>query len=447
MSSLVAKSATASVAVEDSAAKKTRGGRKSKNQWRKDIDLVDVEDGLEERREEERQGGLIEERQDADLFVMDVAGDEKEKRKQKQKKKLRLDEILGKRSGVKIPVIGSKMGEERKRRQEEHAVRQRLKKIAGLSESSSAKAQNIKAKQASASYDIWGMPNASDAKQSKRTSGNMSREKLKHLSLLPAVEVAHPGASYMPTEKDHKDLINIAGAECISKMRVAEKYKNVSTKHTVDPVNSMNECAEIVARELDANAAGVRDSDSDSDADLDSDASAALNNDSTVAGSDVNEYDDDSQPQTSADPKRKTRAERNKQRRAAQRLNEERSAKELKKHLHQLEMSKRLGGKVDVSLEKAEAANEKKRKQAEEKAKQPLKRIGKHNVPMAPTAVKLTEELPKSLRELAPETNGFSEVYSSLVRRNFVEPPSAKRAKKFVSKKKTTEKWSYKDFV
>ncbi|KAJ2841154.1 hypothetical protein GGI22_008022, partial [Coemansia erecta] len=118
MSSLVANTA----ATEGRAAKKTRGGRKSKSksQWRKDIDLADVEDGLEERREEEKQGGLIEKRQDEDLFVVDVAGDEKEKTRQKQKKKLRLDEILGKRSGVEIPVVGSKLGEERRKRKEAH---------------------------------------------------------------------------------------------------------------------------------------------------------------------------------------------------------------------------------------------------------------------------------------------------------------------------------------
>ncbi|KAJ2395633.1 hypothetical protein GGI23_004229, partial [Coemansia sp. RSA 2559] len=326
------------------------------------------------------------------------------------------------------------LGEERRKRKEAHDVRQRLKKIAGLSDTTSRKAQSIKANTASVSYDIWGTPTAPDAKQSKKISGNVTREKLKHLLLLPAVEVAHPGASYMPTEKDHKDLINVAGAECVTEMRAAAKYKNVSTENTVNKIDSMNECADILIRELEAEAAGALDSESDAD----------LDHASTAAGSDNGNA---SKPQTSADPRRKTRAERNKQRRAAQKVNEERNAKDLKKHIHHLEMSKRLGGKVDESLEKAEAINEHRRKQAEEKAKQPLKRIGRNSVPVLPTAVKLTEELPKSLRELAPETNGFSEVYNSLVRRNFVEPPAAKRAKRSVAWTKTTEKWSYKDFV
>ncbi|KAJ2661443.1 hypothetical protein IWW48_002426 [Coemansia sp. RSA 1200] len=455
MSSLVAGSKASPDGVADKqAAKKPRGGRKNKtSQWRKDIDLVDVEDGLEEKREEERQGGTIEERQDADLFVVDAAGDAQERARQKKKKKLRLDEILGKRSGVKVPVIGSKMSEDRRRRKEEHALRQRLKKIAGLSETANtSKAQGIRAKAPSADYDIWGMPGPTTpaesaaalvgGNQSTKRRGNVTREKLKHLSMLPAVDVAHPGASYMPTEKDHKELIGMAEAECVSKIRAAEKYKNVSTKHTVDPIDSMNECADIVMRELEAdiaNAQGAVDGGSDSTSDSGSDA----------ASDDGSEDDDDAdnQVRTSLDPRRKTRVERNRQRKVAQKLFEERNAKDLKRHLHQLEMSRRLGGKVDTSLEKAEVVANTKRKQAEERAKLPLKRIGKNSVPETPIAVKLTEELPRSLRELAPETNGFAEVYNSLVRRNFIEPPSSKRAKKIVAKTKTTEKWSYKDFV
>ncbi|KAJ2153029.1 hypothetical protein GGH15_006015, partial [Coemansia sp. RSA 562] len=68
------------------AAKKTRGGRKNKSDWRGKIDLGDVEQGLEEMREEERHGGVIEKRGDADLFVMDTAGDEKTKARVRQKK-------------------------------------------------------------------------------------------------------------------------------------------------------------------------------------------------------------------------------------------------------------------------------------------------------------------------------------------------------------------------
>ncbi|KAJ2509456.1 hypothetical protein GGI11_005867 [Coemansia sp. RSA 2049] len=450
MSSLVASSkASPDATAEKQAAKKTRGGRKNKtSQWRKDIDLDDVEDGLEERREEERQGGTIEERQDADLFVVDAAGDAQERARQKRKKKLRLDEVLGKRSGVKVPVIGSKMSEDRRRRKEEHALRQRLKKVAGLAETAStSKAQGIKAKAPAADYDIWGMPGPTTpaesaqalagGKQSTKRRGNVTREKLKHLSMLPAVDVAHPGASYMPTEKDHKELVGMAETEYVGKIRAAEKYKHVSTKNTVDPIDSMNECAEIVMRELDADIAndqGTADDGSDSNSDAGS-------------GPASDDDDADNQARTSSDPRRKTRVERNRQRKAAQKLFEERNAKDLKKHLHQLEMSRRLGGKVDTSLEKAEVVADTKRKQADERAKQPLKRIGKNSVPETPIAVKLTEELPRSLRELAPETNGFAEVYNSLVRRNFIEPPSSKRARKIVAKTKTTEKWSYKDFV
>ncbi|KAJ1893234.1 hypothetical protein LPJ66_005884, partial [Kickxella alabastrina] len=87
-------------------AEKKRGGRKTKAEWRKKIDIADVEEGLEEMREEERQGGaVVEKRQDTDLFVVDVAGDEKTKIQQRQRKKLRVDEILDRRSKVPAAII------------------------------------------------------------------------------------------------------------------------------------------------------------------------------------------------------------------------------------------------------------------------------------------------------------------------------------------------------
>ncbi|KAJ2817924.1 hypothetical protein GGI24_005255, partial [Coemansia furcata] len=83
---------------------------------------------------------------------------------------------------------------------------------------------------------------------------------------------------------------------------------------------------------------------------------------------------------------------------------------------------------------------------AEEKARQPRKKIGKNAVPQLLQAVKLAEELPSSLRQLQPESNGFSEVYNSLVKRNLVEPRSSAPPKRQRRRVRVVEKWSYKDF-
>ncbi|KAJ1989377.1 hypothetical protein GGI25_002812 [Coemansia spiralis] len=447
--SLLAKPSALSSDAGEKTTKKTRGGRKGKSDWRKGIDLADVEAGLEELREEERQGGIVEERQDTELFVVDVAGDEKTKSKQKQMKKLRVDEILGKRSNVKVPVLGTKMSVERKKKKEAHELKKRLKKIAGFTGDGRVAPQAIRAKKPEATYDIWGVSgvtSAASTKKSNRTRGAVSREKLAHLSLLPAVEVVHPGASYRPDENDHKALIQEAGNEYASELRAADKLSKVEIKGSADPIDGMIECAQIVAKEMEIDASAENGAE-EGGSDLDSDSSAIEGDEKTIVDS---ESDDDSvdQLQKSSDPKRKTRSERNRQRRLAQQLSEERKAKQLKKHLHRLEMSTKLSKVVDKAEEDSLINSERKRKQAQEKAQQPRKKIGKNAVPKAPIAVKLSEELPNSLRELQPEANGFSEVFNSLVKRNIIEPlASSNRHKSSKARTKTTEKWTYKDFV
>ncbi|KAJ2372071.1 hypothetical protein IW150_001278, partial [Coemansia sp. RSA 2607] len=86
------------------------------------------------------------------------------------------------------------------------------------------------------------------------------------------------------------------------------------------------------------------------------------------------------------------------------------------------------------------------RKLAQEKALKPRERIGKHKVPKLLEAVKLTDELPTSLRQLQPEGSSYAESFNSLMKRNFIEPEVAYKQKVEKVKRKTTEKWSYKDF-
>lgn len=57
--------------------KSLQPSRKGKKAWRKNVDLKDLEEGLEERRGEERLfGGALSEKPDLDLFQIDKEGDE-----------------------------------------------------------------------------------------------------------------------------------------------------------------------------------------------------------------------------------------------------------------------------------------------------------------------------------------------------------------------------------
>ncbi|KAJ2747859.1 hypothetical protein GGI20_000154 [Coemansia sp. BCRC 34301] len=425
--------------------KKARTGRKGKADWRKNIDLADVEAGLEERREEERNGGAVEARRDQDIFMTDVVGDQRTKQKQLQKKKLRVDEILGKRSGVAIPTHGSKMGEDRLKRKEHHEIRKRLKKIAGFVGKNKVAPQGIKAKSTTGEYDLWTeTPREIQPVVSQRRVV-VSRKKLAHIAELPALEVAHPGSSYRPDAKDHQELVQRAGEEYDELLRKKEKFSEFAGFRGNDNMDSAMECAQVMIDEINAGQSVIAEkmemtldgSDADSDADMDDDGDA--NSVDSVNGE---------QPGTTAskDPKRKSRVARNRQRRHNGRLAEEQKTKALAQQSRQLDMAKRLNKAVDEMVERSEQAAERTRKHAQEKARQPRKKVGKHPVPQLLQAVKLAEDLPTSLRQLQPESNGFSEVYNSLVKRNFVEPRPAVPQKQTRKRVRVVEKWSYKDF-
>ncbi|KAJ1877648.1 hypothetical protein LPJ66_012060 [Kickxella alabastrina] len=274
-----------------------------------------------------------------------------------------------------------------------------------------------------------------------------------HLETMPAVEVAHPGASYRPDEKQHKELINKAGAEYAMKLRKNEEYSEFKNFRGLQATDGLNECAAIIAEEIEQERANLiarmelaranQDSD-DEDEDEDKAVADGVEDDKTIIDSD--EEMEVELPTTSKDPKRKTRADRNRQRRLGKEKAEKFEAKALKKKLIQVDKAKWLNRVVDQEAIEAEVVVEHKRKLAHEKSLKPLKKIGKFKVPQLLEAVKLTEDLPSSLRQLQPEGNGFSEVFNSLMKRNLVEPEVAFSQKEAKLKVKMTEKWSYKDF-
>ncbi|KAJ2454011.1 hypothetical protein EV183_001851 [Coemansia sp. RSA 2336] len=406
-------------------AKKARTGRKRKTDWRKNIDLEDVETGLEEIREEERQGGIIEKRQDSDLFVMDTAGDEKTKARVRQTKGLRLDEILNRRSSVPVPVLGRKLGEERKKRRELYELKKRLNKTAGFDKGQRTASETIQQSKQPQTLDIWGA--ADTAESTKKVKAVVSRKKLPHIAALPAVEVAHPGASYRPSETDHKELVQKASKEYASELRKSGKVEQFGRFRGIQHNDGLNECAETVMKEMEQDDASQDSSSNDED-------------EETVYGS-----DEGKSAKKTKEPRRKTRVERNRERRVHERLYEEHKAREQKEQLRQLKLAKRLKQSVEAEAAEAEKAAQRRREEMQKRAAQPRKRIGRNNVPQVPEAVQLTEELAGSLRQLQPETNGFAEVYNSLVKRNIVEPRGVQK-QKTKKIKKTTEKWSYKDF-
>ncbi|KAJ2899127.1 hypothetical protein IWW38_001119, partial [Coemansia aciculifera] len=392
-------------------------------------------------------GGVVEERKDQDIFMTDVVGDQKTKQKMQQTKKLRVDEILGKRSAVAIPVQGTKMGEDKLKRKEHHELRKRLKKIAGFVGKNKVTPQGIKAKPTTGEYDLWTETPREIQPVISQRRVVVSRKKFSHVAELPAVEVAHPGASYRPDAKDHQELVQLAGNEYDEVLRKKQKFSEFSGFRGNNTMDSAMECAQVMIDEIKAGQSVVAEK-----TEMALDGSDAESDDADMdEGADSDAMDSDAEEQqpglsTSKDPKRKSRVARNRQRRHNIRVDEEKRAKALVQQSHQLNMTKRLNKDVDEMVERSEQAAERTRKHAEEKARQPRKKVGKHVVPQLLQAVKLAEDLPTSLRQLQPESNGFSEAYNSLVKRNFVEPRPAVHQKRTGRKVRVVEKWSYKDF-
>ncbi|KAJ1817352.1 hypothetical protein LPJ75_001741 [Coemansia sp. RSA 2598] len=418
--------------------KKLRGGRKTKADWRKKIDLADVEEGLEERREEERKGGApIDEQKDTELFVVDVAGDEKTKRSLKRKKKLRIDEILDTRSKVPVPVLGTRMNEERKKKMQEKQRLIALRKIAGFDGKQRVTPAKIKAADTSGTYDLWSTPSTGQQQQqqggssaSKKTA--LSRKKLLHLAAMPAVEVAHPGASYRPEESQHKELLGKAGNEYAYILRSKEKYSEVKGFSGVSRDDGVLECMDIIAQEM------TLQSSKDDD--------GAENGDEAESSTE-GEGEDGSDKRKKKPAKRKTRVQRNREKRRTQEEVERLALKQQKNLIKQVVFSNRIKNAVEREAEKSEQNSKRRRRLAEEKALKPKEQIGKHKVPKLLEDVKLTEELPSSLRELRPEGNSFAASFNSLLKRNLVDPEVAFRGKKNEGPKyKMTEKWTFKDF-
>ncbi|KAG8731445.1 hypothetical protein FRC12_019719, partial [Ceratobasidium sp. 428] len=77
----------------------SQSSRKGKKAWRKHVDLEDVEDNLEEMRDEERTtGGPLHTKSDSELFEVDVHGNEQIQRQQRRPP--RYEQILAERSAV-----------------------------------------------------------------------------------------------------------------------------------------------------------------------------------------------------------------------------------------------------------------------------------------------------------------------------------------------------------
>ncbi|KAG9128573.1 hypothetical protein FRC07_000006 [Ceratobasidium sp. 392] len=428
----------------------SQSSRKGKKAWRKHVDIEDVEDTLEEMRDEERiTGGPVHTKSDSELFEVDVHGDEQLKRQQQKHKLLRSEQILAERSAV--PAVFSRASSvptptpaesSKSHIRVSAAERAKLARIAHRTKNPLDAAQGrsrlapSEAVKRSGRYDVWAVENANPDAVVRAMHTAEAREyllpivrshkarapprappsvpPLTNATLPSAVQPPEQGSSYNPTYEAHQDLLRAAHER--EEKRVAESEQAEQVRRRME-----------AAREEGQGLKGMLVDEGNE--------------------SKEEEYEEDEDVEVLGPVKMPGRKTSQQRRKAAKALADKKFRADVAFKRQQL-------GSVNAlkSIHRAakRAQTESERAAAQRALKQLTKgligmRIGKHRVKEGDIDVQLGEDLAESLRELKPEGNLWRERWGSMVVRGKVEP----RTRVLGEKKKKTkeyEKHSYKQF-
>ncbi|KAI0380420.1 P60-like protein [Hypomontagnella monticulosa] len=415
--------------------------RKGKKAWRKNVDVTEVEKGLEELNEEIIKGGVLAERPSDELFIVDTIGDASLAKKfpKHTSKPLKADEIIAARSAVPSVALRKRPGDKttdgiipakRPRREYvSHKELNRLRKVAdGFHETT--------VEVADASFDAWGgavaEPEAQVIADDKRNDKKKAPKSIsqKPISLLASGKTAKAvpkpsgGYSYNPAFTDYE-----------------ARYTEESNK-AVEAERKRLEAEETDRLKMEAA------------------ARSAAEAEAAEARAELSEWDEDSEWEgfqsggeelkvNAKRPERKTKAQRN---RIQKRKEEERRKiheAKTKVRKAQLEEIKRIAKEVaerehEQNLALAELEQSESSADDDDEVLR-RRQLGRLKLPEKDLELVLPDELQDSLRLLKPEGNLLKDRYRSLLVRGRVE---ARRRIPFKKQAKTklTEKWAYKDF-
>ncbi|KAI9671277.1 MAG: Glioma tumor suppressor candidate region protein 2 [Trizodia sp. TS-e1964] len=428
--------------------------RKGKAAWRKNIDITDIQEGLETVRVEEIHGGVIAELPSDFLFSVDVQGSRAIQRSYlKNHKPLRSDEILAQRSAVpavcnrKHPLSRTTDGVYKPsawtRDKIPYKDLVRLRKIANKAiapgEHEYLNTKHYIQGTINPNFDLWSsdstlqdgqlnsqysfLPAPSPPKPPK-TLKQPPNTLIKNGKRMAAVKKPIGGQSYNPLSLDYDELLQREVRKEISAER--QRLAAAEREHT------RLERQEQIAAESEGS--DVSDEQSSWEG-IESEAEPAVLSQKL--------------------PERKTKTERNK---IARRREAQRQA------LHEMKMKHRKRQQSQIaSIARAIKAQERSRAErarqiaaaaaaeSDESGDDSDSRIqrrcrpAKSRLPSKPLELVLPDELEDSLRRLRPEGSLLSDRFRNLLVRGKMEvrKPVGQTKK---AKRKTTEKWTYKDF-
>lgn len=416
-------------------------GKNKKKSWRK-TDIRDVEEYLDDVRHQERTGGILENKKNENLFFVDKSVKKPKKISAIERRRLRkLDKPLKCYSHlqpddkVQPPTIPNRTVQRKpvfkmKRLAEKGPTKQELQTIARRTKA----VRELKKKKVSCQslrvidFDLW--DNFKDENEdedpfyleyTKKKRVKTPKTYTKKPSELPAVIVPHPGASYNPTYEDHQELLGQA-----YKIELRRENRQMQLHQALDAMFPTVENAPTKETWLTEMSAGLTISKDEEDNDGEEEA--------------VMKDDDKEEEKVTTQPKPKTK----KQRRKAKEIKiETRKRKEEKlERIRENEVYKVRSLRKEIKRFDEDVQKRKELKQEEwtERAKTRTKRLGKRYFSNAELEIKLSEELPESLRTLAPEGDGLLDRFLSLQRRNIIEP-------RLPFQKKTQKKYKPKVYV
>ncbi|XP_061401807.1 ribosome biogenesis protein NOP53 [Musca vetustissima] len=463
--------------------KKKRISKKNKSAWRK-TDIQDVEEYLEEQRQEERIGTFTE-KKDEELFKIDVtpadakkptALTEKQKRKLNAKKPLRSLQVLENTSKVQDPIVKRNIVKQKKagRNIEEEVInptkprhiqanQDRAKTYAKVEE----KVKKLATKIPDTNKDIWQeedfrekVPGLKDEK------GWISEELAKYNAQklgLPVYKIhdsirhrttkakkfepPHPGTSYNPSLQDHQKLISDI-VEKEEKLIKEEKHLKRVTTQMFRKVTAEERQQQHI-QEMSAGLDDDEDEAEEGDNDEGDENNAGKKSKKAKKEDQEGEEDnsDDSAPYDSINPpvenKKKSKAQRNRELRQKELQKKLEAKKALKKQIADLNRIKSLKTEVLIEEEELKEAM-KRRKKAEFKKKFETKRLGRLKFNEPDQDVNMPEELAGNVRNIQTGTSLLVDRFKNFQKRNIL-PVSVATGKQKKPKVKRFPRSTHKD--
>lgn len=435
-----------------------QSSRKGKKAWRKNIDISDIEKSIRQQQDEEITHGAkdLSSLRNEDLFQVDTVGDEVWKQKlikRKQiKKNLKSSEILdsiktnSKVAPLKHPKSQAAQDDEKKKKIQ-GVSKKELRKLMALAgriegESKLKNAVSRKGLVRAGTNDLWGAEEEvkvpSGIKLATKDSTAIPEE-LKKLSttgwsiatvapdtlkrapmkVKDVEEIPHAGKSYNPSSKEWTELVNseYQSEKAREEARLQMQAYRERIKHLMETLdNNEEEDSEDDEDEADEN------QEPQGNAEASSEIKLSLNKPSAN--------------------KKKTKYQRNKQRRHQEKLSLQKELKQLKGQLRELERFEEI--EKDVLEKQAAREAEKQTRVGKEKSNKKHKLGTKHSVIEGNLELKFSDELSDSLRKLRPEGNLLYDAAKKLQSSGKIETRiPVKKGRRYAPR--ITEKWTYKD--